>query len=267
MQFTKYHCLANDFVLFNYEQLPRQNLPASVNRIANRRRGVGCDQLLIYRNPASPMVEIYNSDGAQVGMCGNGLCALGHLLMQQNNQTAMTIRTKTGEHVVRQLDLGYVQVDITVPKFDWYDIPLAHASAVESISESQDSTYVKAGCVNVGNPHLVFFVDDLSKIDTSRWGAKFENDELFPEGVNVGFAQIKDDGIHLRVWERGVGYTYACGSGACAAFVVARHLGILSQPEVHVLQEGGAAKVSWKDKEEAVSLTAAPTAVFQGEIF
>lgn len=218
------------------------------------------DQLLVLEksDSANAFMRIWNADGDEVGACGNGTRAAAWALMQESGQDAVTIGTVGGLlHAARAGDLT-VSVDMGVPRLDWQDIPLArpmNTVTMDFAAEAGEVRIEAPGAVNMGNPHVVFFVRDVESLPIARLGSEVEFDPLFPERVNAGFAQIYDaEHIRLRVWERGAGITAACGTGACAALVAAHRRGLAGR-HASIMADGGELFVEWRETDGHVILT------------
>ena len=267
LSFRKMHGLGNDFVVVRAAQgtFSLQD----IRHIADRRHGVGCDQLLVMEAPqagnADLFMRIYNADGSEAQACGNGTRCVAHLWMTENNRDHCTIETVSGLLACRMVDGGGVEVDMGVPRFGWQDIPLAEERDTLHLGVMSGSL-TDPVAVNVGNPHTVFFVDDIEQVDVEGLGRQVEQHVLFPERTNVGFAQVlAPEKIRLRVWERGTGVTQACGSGACAAMVAAVRRG-LSSHKAEVLLDGGSLFLQWRREDEHILMTGSVSYVFQGEL-
>ncbi|RMD61406.1 MAG: diaminopimelate epimerase, partial [Alphaproteobacteria bacterium] len=223
--FVKMHGLGNDFVVVDARRVPFAPDPALARRMADRRRGIGCDQIVIVepaRNGAADLaLRFLNADGSAAGACGNGTRCAAALVMAAEDRAGLTIETAAGMLYAARAEDGRVSVDMGPAATDWAGIPLARA---------QDTLHLDLAlgpladpvATGMGNPHATFFVDDIEAIDIATLGPALEHDPLFPERANIGVAQlIGPDRLRLRVWERGAGLTQACGSGACAAAVAA----------------------------------------------
>jgi len=256
------HGCGNDFVIFDERRDRFALSPDRITMLADRHRGVGCDQLISLRaDPdADAFMQIFNADGSSAGACGNATRCVADLVMQQTGQTTVALCTEAGLLRADRLSDGRVQVDMGPVKLDWSDIPLAR---------SMDTLHValpgEPAAASMGNPHITFFVPDIESVAIAADGPRYETDALFPERVNVGFAQILDrTSMRLRVWERGAGVTLACGSGACAAVVNACRRG-LTEHNARVLVDGGALDIVWRD-DGHVMMAGPATTVFAGEI-
>ena len=266
LSFRKMHGLGNDFVVIDARARPVQLSKQILERLADRRFGVGCDQVIVIEPPRHEGVDafmaIYNPDGSESGACGNATRCVAALLMQESAQGAARIETISG--ILPALAAGNdVTVDMGAPRLDWADIPLAQeADTLHLPIELGPLTDPVA--VSMGNPHLVFFVDDVSAIDLPTLGPKLEHHPLFPKRTNVEIVQvISRDVLRMRVWERGAGITLACGSGACATLVAAARRG-LSARKAEVQLEGGSLLIDWK-ADNHVHMTGAWLEVFRGE--
>jgi diaminopimelate epimerase len=256
--FHKMHGLGNDFVIIDGRSAPVEMTPARVKAISDRKTGIGCDQLILLEASATADIRmrIFNQDGGEVESCGNATRCVVALL-----GTDCSIETAGGV-----IDGKYEAQNITLtlppPRFEWQEIPLAFAmdSAVMPLAWDE---LVSPMAVNVGNPHAIFFVHDADCIDLERLGPEIEHDEAFPERVNVNVASIHDGAIKLRVWERGVGITRACGTGACATAVAAIRQNKLSSP-VNVHLQGGTLNIAWQPG-TSIIMTGGTTHVFTGQ--
>ncbi|MEM8919589.1 MAG: diaminopimelate epimerase [Pseudomonadota bacterium] len=256
--FQKMHGLGNDFVIVDMRPKEWDISNELAAAIAHRQHGIGCDQLIVLRPSAEADVrmQIFNADGGEVEACGNAARCVAKLL-----GATTTIETSGGLISGNATENGAI-VNMGQPHFDWDSIPLAYA---------MDSLHMPVGwedlkdpaAVNVGNPHVIFFVDDSYAVELDRLGPMIEVDPLFPERVNVNVAHIADETVHLRVWERGVGLTRACGTGACATAVAAIRRGLVTSP-VSVKLPGGKLEISWTEG-ESILMDGPTTHVFTGE--
>lgn len=261
--FIKMHGAGNDFVIVDERASAIDFSPEQVRHLADRRRGIGCDQFITLHQPppytdADLVMRIRNPDGTEAGACGNATRCVAELLFEQNGRPYQVIRTVAGDLPAERLADGRVRVDMGVPRLGWADVPLAHAADTLHLPLAGDP----AAC-SVGNPHVTFFVDDPDLVE--RDGATLERHALFPDRVNVGFARIVDRAhMRLRVWERGAGLTLACGSGACAAAVNAHRRGLIDR-HVAIEMDGGTLEI---DVTEAgrVLMTGPVATSFRGEV-
>lgn len=240
--FRKMHGLGNDFIVIDARAVPVAMSAARAAALAERRTGIGCDQLIVLEPSAEADVRmrIFNADGSEVEACGNASRAVGLLL-----GGARRIETLGGVIASTTGDNG-VSVDMGPARFGWDEIPLAYAMDTLAMPVGWEDLETPAA-VNVGNPHVVFFVPDAGAVDLARLGPVIETDPLFPEKVNVGVAEVLGPShIKLRVWERGVGLTRACGTGACAAAVLALRRRLVKGP-VRVDLPGGPLEIAWAE--------------------
>jgi diaminopimelate epimerase len=258
--FLKMNGLGNDFVVVEARSAPFEPTADEVRAIADRASGVGCDQLISIEKGVGvdARVRFWNSDGEEVSACGNGARCVGWLLMQANSTDEATIETKAGRLVATRAGERLVSVDMGEPGLDWTQIPLSEAHDTDTLDVVlYDHADVMAppGCVSMGNPHVVFFVPEVEATPIARIGPAVEHHPLFPEQVNVGFAQILGrDRIRLRVWERGAGLTKACGTGACAALVATARRGLTGR-HVVVEADGGDLVIDWDETTGHVFMT------------
>lgn len=265
LRFRKMHGLGNDFVVLDRRAGRLSLLPEQVQRIADRRFGVGCDQLLSIEpsERADAFMRVYNADGSFSGACGNGTRCVGRLLMEESGRNEVLIETEAGLLKVRANLVGYT-VDMGRPRFGWDEIPLARAMDTLELDLAL-GPLEKPTAVNIGNPHVVFFVADAEAVPLDELGPVLESDPLFPERANIGVAEVKDEEtIRLRVFERGAGLTSACGSGACAALVAAARRGVAG-PKATLLLDGGKLHVHWTE-DDRVLMTGPASLSYTGEL-
>ena len=262
--FIKMHGLGNDFIIFDNIQNPIIHQPDFVQRMSNRRIGVGCDQLIIIENTSIKenfKVKMYNSDGSETGACGNGVRCVADYLMKKENIDNLYIETISGK-----LECNKDKLDVTVnmgrPRFEWNEIPLVNKQNTQKVLLND----FEAFCLSMGNPHAVIFLSSLSKLEELNLdliGPLLEKNSVFPEFANIEFACVLENGvIRMRVWERGVGITQACGSGACATSVAASVLG-LSSKNNKIILDGGNLYIKWLE-DKTVTLTGMTERVFEG---
>lgn len=242
LPFRKMHGLGNDFVVIDARTRPVAFDDAQAKRIADRHTGVGCDQFIVLEPPknadADVFMRIRNHDGGEVGACGNATRCIADQLMNELNSDKAVIETLAGNLRTWRADGGLVTVDMGPVNTDWQSIPLAHEMDTLHV-DLMVGPLNEPACVNVGNPHASFFVEDADAIDLRTFGPQVENHALFPERTNVQAVQILSDSkIRVRVWERGAGITLASGSSACATAVNAHRRG-LTGPRVEVELIGG----------------------------
>jgi diaminopimelate epimerase len=263
--FLKMHGLGNDFIVLDARNNGFALDAKTIRQLSNRRTGIGCDQLLLLESStkADVFMRIYNADGGEVGQCGNGTRCIAHLIMDEKSTDKITIETASGLLYCHKVP-GGVAIDMGEPIFDWETIPL---------SEERDTKHLglKMGALSdpvalsVGNPHVVFFVENAEDISLATLGPKIETYFLFPERVNVNVAEIKSPSeIRLRVWERGTGITQACGTGACATLVAAATRG-LTDRKATILMDGGKLSVEW-NAENRIILSGPAETAFKGKV-
>lgn len=257
-EFHKMHGLGNDFVIIDGRVTHVEMTPARAKAVSDRKTGIGCDQLIVLETStvADVRMRIFNQDGGEVESCGNATrCVVALLGRNCRIETA-------GGLIDGQHEAQSVTLTLPPPRFDWQDIPLAFAMDSAAMPLAWDEL-ASPMAVNVGNPHAIFFVDDADSIDLERLGPAIEHDAAFPERVNVNVASIHDGSIKLRVWERGVGITRACGTGACATAVAAIRQSKVSSPvDVHL--QGGTLNIAWQSG-SGIVMSGGATYVFAGQ--
>ena len=254
--FIKMHGLGNDFVVLDTRQSPLLLNKAEIRAIADRRTGVGCDQLIILTKPhvkvADVSMIICNADGSNAAACGNAARCVGALLMDELQRDTLIIETFAGLLHVCRGDGGLVTVNMGVARLDWRDIPLTHEMDTLHMP-LRAGPLTDAVCVSMGNPHTVFFVPEVAAVDLTTWGPCIEHNAFFPEKTNVEIVQkICNTRLCVRVWERGVGITPACGTGACAAVVAAVRRGLLPGRQAEVLLDGGSLSIGLSYNEQVI---------------
>lgn len=251
--FVKMNGLGNEIVVVDLRASAKIFTPDEVSAIAAERPS-RFDQMMVLHAPKTKgtqaHVRIYNADGSEAGACGNGMRCVGWLLSKSLGLDAFKVETRAGVLDIFVRDQASITVDMGEPKFDWQDIPLAEefrdTRAIElQIGPIDDPILHSPSAVNVGNPHAVFWVDDVMSYDLERFGPMLENHPVFPERANISLARVTaPDAITLRTWERGAGLTLACGSAACAAAVCAARKKLTGR-KVTVTLPGGPLVVEW----------------------
>lgn len=279
LRFTKMQGAGNDFVMLNAYDKPLTLTPEQIRFICDRRFGVGCDQMLVVEKSTTPAADfkyrIFNQDGGEVEMCGNGARCFAVFVREQGLTNKRTITCETVKGVIAPTveDDGRVTVDMGAPHFAPEDVGF-DAEGVSRLSRAADTLYqIRAGgednwvsIVSMGNPHAVRLVGDVDEAPVETVGEAFQHLERFKNRVNVGFLQIENRSrARLRVYERGVGETLACGSGACAAVVAGIRRGALDNA-VEVEMRGGTLRITWDGADGHVFLTGPAVTVFTGEI-
>ncbi len=272
LAFVKMHGIGNDFVLVDNMSRKLDLGTEQIRLLADRRRGIGCDQLLMVEPASGPDADvrarIFNQDGSEAGQCGNGLRCLAAYLRDTGVANGDHIAIEAGQGVVRVLLTNHraVTMDMGTPRFEPRDVPFLAEARALSYALQVGSQRLDIGAVSVGNPHAVIRVDDCQSAPVQELGPAVQSLEEFPEGVNVGFMQVLDDTrVCLRVFERGAGETLACGSGACAAVAVGRVRGWLGD-RVSVALPGGELTVEWDGEGQPMWLTGPTQRAFEGEI-
>lgn len=262
--FTKMHGLGNDFVLIDLRETTLGLTPERVKILADRRFGIGCDQLIVLEKPRNPeahvFMRIYNADGNEAGACGNGTRCIGSLISRERQSPNAVIETREGLLYSTLLDDGRVCVDMGKPRFEWQSIPLSQECDTANLPIEQGILSKPFG-VSMGNPHMVFFVPHVDGVDVHNLGRILTKHPLYREGANVEIVEVLDDQtLKVRVYERGVGITMACGTGACASAVAAYHRGHV-QKDCRVLLDGGSLDISYED---TVKITGTVAFTYQG---
>lgn len=228
-KFLKMHGLGNDFVFINKQDLTQKLSQEFIQQICNRRLGVGCDQLIIYNydsNISECEMEIFNNDGTSAEACGNATRCLGLLMKQKHNLS--DLRIKVAGRLLTSEVLQDSQIKVNMGKVSFQESWMLDEEQLWQLAALYKIDPKKMICVDVGNPHLVIFNDQITKEDQEVLGIKFE--KKFTNGANISFAKIKNNEIYADIWERGAGFTLACGSGACAIYAAAQKTGLLSGP-------------------------------------
>ncbi len=275
MKFTKMHGIGNDYVYVNCfkEEVPDPSQTAI--KVSDRHFGIGSDGLILIKpsDVADGKMEMYNADGSQGAMCGNGIRCVAKYMYDYGltDKTSISVETKSG---IKYLDLtvengkvSTVKVNMGAPILKAADIPvLCDTEQMVDQPVTVDGKEWKMTCVSMGNPHAITYIEDVKNLDIEKIGPKFENHPIFPDRVNTEFVKVIDrKTVEMRVWERGSGETLACGTGACAT-AVACILNGLTEDEVTVKLLGGDLTIFWDRKENLVYMTGSATTVFDGEI-
>ncbi len=266
------HGIGNDFVVLDARARPLAIDADAARAIADRRTGVGCDQLIVVEpsEVADVFMRIRNSDGGEVEACGNGARCVASLVLAEAGREEITIETLAGVLPARRVAADRYEVAMGVPRFEWQEIPLAKEMDTLnldlSIGPASRPVLSDPVALSIGNPHAVFFVDDVATVDIATVGPMLEHHPLFPERANIGFAQILGpDRLRLRVWERGAGLTQACGSGACAAAVAAARRDYTGR-EVTLVLDGGELGIRWREADGEILMTGPVATAFTGEL-
>ena len=275
MKFTKMHGIGNDYVYVNCFKETVEHPSEMAIKVSDRHFGIGSDGLILIKpsEVADGKMEMYNADGSQGAMCGNGIRCVAKYMYDYGitDKTSISVETKSG---IKYLDLTIkdgkvdtVKVNMGTPILKAADIPV-RSEKEQVINEPVmvDGKEWKITCVSMGNPHAITYIDDVKNLEIEKIGPKFENHEIFPDRVNTEFVHVIDrNTVEMRVWERGSGETLACGTGACAV-AVSSILNGLTEEEVTVKLLGGDLKIFWDRTENKVYMTGSATTVFDGEI-
>ncbi|MDQ7019856.1 MAG: diaminopimelate epimerase [Robiginitomaculum sp.] len=275
MKFAKMNGCGNAFAIFDVRARggALYLAPEQVKAIATPERGSGCDQIMAIEQseaPADAFMRIWNAGGEEVSACGNGTRAVAWLLMQEAASDQVCIRTNAGLLHAHRAGDHLVCVDMGPPKLDWNEIPLAERMDTRGIDIKVgpiDAPVLSLpGAVNMGNPHAVFFVEDVASIEVETLGAMLEHHPLFPLAANIGFAEVRaKDEIRLRVWERGAGLTKACGTGACAALVACHRRGLTGR-HAKLILDGGELLIEWREADNHILMTGPVELEYEGEM-
>ncbi|MGQ0585897.1 MAG: diaminopimelate epimerase [Gammaproteobacteria bacterium] len=273
LSFTKMQGLGNDFVVVDATRRPFLPTAEQSRHIADRRLGVGCDQILVIEPPSAPGAHfdyrIYNSDGSESGQCLNGARCVARFVRDHglSREAKLTLRTRTTRIELQLLDGSLVRVDAGAPRLEPAQVPFtAPARALRYTVALDDGALLEVGAVSMGNPHAVIEVPDVEAAPVEAIGRALQRHPAFPERVNAGFLQVVDSGrAKLRVYERGAGETQACGSGACAALVAGRLWGRLGA-SVQMQLRGGVATMEWAGEGQPVYMTGPAATVYRGEL-
>ena len=267
--FRKMNGLGNDFVVIDARVHPLALKASEIAAIADRSRGVGCDQVIALEpsDYADVFMRIWNADGGEVGACGNAARCVAALLVAECGSPHVSIETESGMLAATVAKDGRVTIDVGVPRFEWNEIPLSQPfddTRAIDLPPVGDPGLSTPSVVNVGNPHCIFFVDDVEAHDLARFGPMLEHHPLFPERANISLAQVTGpNSLRLRTWERGAGLTKACGTAACAAAVVAVRRGLTGR-EMRVTLPGGDLVISWRESDDHILMTGPFALDYQG---
>jgi len=266
------HGLGNDFVVFDARNQGLALDARTARAVADRRLGIGCDQVIVIEpaaNGADAFLRIYNADGGEVESCGNAARCVARLLMHEKGRDTIELESRGGPLACTSAG-ALVSVDMGVPKFGWRDIPLAEPRDTKSFALEvpgfDDPALKSAGAANVGNPHCVLFVLDAARAPVEALGPAIERHPLFPARTNVEFVSAAKDGaLRMRVWERGVGVTRACGTGACATIAAARRRGLCGA-DADIVLDGGVLHLSWHGEGTPIVMTGPSALAWRGDI-
>lgn len=270
--FVKMHGLGNDVVIIDGRANAVPIDAALARAVADRKRGVGCDQLILLEasqdKEIAAALRFWNADGGEVEACGNGTRCVAAHLMAESGARALRLRTRAGVLFCEKTESGEICVDMGKPKLEWQEIPLAERMDTRKIDVRvgpiDAPILFGPGAVNMGNPHCIFFVEKAEGYDLARLGPMLEHHPMFPERANVSLAEVRGPhDIRLRVWERGAGLTQACGTAACAAVVAAFRRGLAAR-RARVALDGGALMIEWRESDGHVLMTGPAAYAFRG---
>lgn len=265
LKFLKMHGLGNDFVILDGRTAPLKLTSLQIVHLADRKRGIGCDQLIILEPPTKPgasiFMRIYNPDGSEAGACGNATRCVADLYFKETGWNACTVETISGLLHCTPAENGQICVDMGAPGLEWDKIPLSKQCDTLNLPLEGDPVGV-----SMGNPHCVFFCGNAEDVYVDKMGPKVEHDPLFPVRTNVEYvSMLGKDHLRMRVWERGAGVTQACGTGACAVAVAAIRRGLTGR-KVRVTLDGGDLFIEWREKDGHVLMTGPIAYAFEGVI-
>lgn len=267
LSFRKMHGLGNDFVVLDGRAAPLGLTRAEIVALADRQRGIGCDQLIILESPpagADVFMRIHNPDGSEAGACGNATRCIASLIAAETGKARVVVRTVSGDLPSEKTQNGLWQVDMGPARLGWRDVPLAQEADTLHVPLACGPVADPAAC-SMGNPHANFFVPDLDALPISEIGPRLERDPIFPDRANIGFVQVMSpDHLRLVVWERGAGLTLACGSGACAAMVNAHRRGLTGR-KARISMPGGDLFMEWR-QDGHVLMTGPVATAFTGQV-
>jgi diaminopimelate epimerase len=269
--FKKMNGLGNDFAIIDARAEPFRLSAAAAESIARRDEGVGCDQIILLEPSAEAdiFMRILNADGSEVSACGNASRCVAALVQPELGRRQLTIQTQAGVLKANVAEGGIITIDMGEPRFAWDEIPLSRpfgdtAALDFSFTLPDGRTLEGPSVVNVGNPHCIFWVEDVGTFDLSRFGRPLEYHELFPERANISIGQVLGrDALRLRVWERGAGITQACGTAACAAAVSAARTGRTGR-SVAVELPGGTLSIEWREADNHILMSGPAEHEFEG---
>jgi diaminopimelate epimerase len=271
-RFLKMHGLGNDFVVFDARKTSLALDAAGVRAIADRRRGIGCDTVVVIENDkdgADAFLRFYDADSSEVEACGNASRCIAMLLIEETGKAVVTLGSIGGPMKCRKAG-HLITVDYGPPQLDWREIPMAQAVDTQSfalpVEDFSDKALSEASAAAIGNPHVVLFVENAEDAPVDSLGPAIENHPWFPARTNVEFVETRSEtDIRMRVWERGVGITEACGTGACAVVVAAHRRGLTGR-KVSVELDGGILDIEWREEDDHIVMTGPAVLSFEGEV-
>ncbi len=267
--FTKMHGLGNDFILIDARNQELPPLSTFCRNYSDRRFGIGFDQALILcpSSSADYRMDIYNADGSQVEMCGNGIRCFAKYIWDRGISSKSELAVETLAGIIRPVKKGdLIQVDMGEPIIDGPSIPVNLEGIVKGYPLRIEDRDFQITCVSMGNPHAVIFMEEIQSFSIDKYGPKIENHSLFPKRINVEFVRVENKGeITIRVWERGAAETLACGTGACAS-AVASYMNGYTGREINVHLPGGDLLINWNEENNHVYMTGPADEVYSGEV-
>ena len=267
--FLKMHGLGNDFVVFDARDHAVAISPAQTKGVADRRFGIGCDTVVIIGPGGADTdasLRFLNADGGEVESCGNATRCIARLLMDERGLPRVRLATRGGLLTCTAAGKALVETDMGPARVDWQEIPMAEQRDTLNFELPLEGQKIPASAVSVGNPHCVIFVPDADKAPVAALGPRIETHPLFPKKVNAEFVSvISPQKLRMRVWERGVGITLACGTGACAAAVAAVRRGLAGR-KVEVVLDGGSLQIEWRESDGHVIMTGPTALVYRGQV-
>jgi len=267
--FLKMHGLGNDFVVFDAREHAIALDGAKAKAIADRHFGVGCDTVVLIRPGGAEVdagIQFYNADGSDTESCFNATRCVARLLLDERGLARVKLSTKGGILTCSDAGKGLVMVDMGPPRLEWRQVPVASEVDTVNFPLNVGGTEFAVSAVSMGNPHCVLFVPDAGQAPVAQLGPRIETLSFFPNRTNVEFAQVLDKGrIRMRVWERGVGITLACGTGACATAVAAIRRGLVDR-KVELLLDGGSLTIEWREADDHVLMTGPTAMPFRGRL-
>jgi len=267
LPFIKMHGLGNDFVVLDARENPIELSVTQVQAMADRRTGAGCDQFIVMEPAKDASADVFmrirNADGNEVEACGNATRCIARIMMDETGKPEVTVETVVGLLHASEGDEGTVTVNMGQARLNWDQIPTVEKCDTLNMPVTVGPLEAPVG-VNVGNPHAVYFVDDADTVDLSAAGPHVETHPFFPDRINVEVVSKNDDGsLRMRVWERGVGITQACGTGACATLVAAVRRGLIAGRKADVILDGGPLTIEWLENGE-ILMTGPASLAFSG---
>jgi diaminopimelate epimerase len=267
--FLKMHGLGNDFVVFDARDGAVALSPAQAKAVADRRFGIGCDTVVIIGPggaDADASLRFLNGDGGEVESCGNATRCIARLLMDERGLSRVRLATRAGLLVCTDAGKGLVAADMGPARLAWNEVPLAEPRDTLNFDLDVEGHKLPASAASMGNPHCILFVPDAEQAPVAALGSRIESHPLFPQRTNVEFVSLAaPDRLRMRVWERGVGITLACGTGACAVAVAAARLGKTGR-KVDVVLDGGTLQIEWRESDGHVIMTGPSALVYRGQV-